>query len=88
MNKLQCATYTTMCDFSANELDKLFLNMELSEPKLNVGNPAPHVRLFATVGSPTDELVNEVNLALADGGNRVQQLEGGSGQMPSLSFPL
>ena len=75
-----------MYDFSDDELDQLFLKVELGEPELNIGNSVPHVRLFATVGSPTDELVNGANLALTEGGNGVQRPEGGSGQRPSR-FP-
>ena len=74
-----------MCDFSDDELDQLLLNVELGEPELNVGNPVPHVRLFVTVGSPTNEPVNRVNLALAERGNGVRQPEGGFGQRPSRS---
>ena len=75
----------TMCDFIHDELDQLFLNVELGDPELNVGNPIPHVRLFTTVGSPKDELVNRANLALVEGGNGVRWPEGVSGQRPSLS---
>ena len=76
--------YTTMCDFSDDELDQLFLNVELGEPELNAGNPVPHVRLFATVGSPTDEPVNGANRALAEGGNGEVLARG----PPSLPIPL
>ena len=74
-----------MCELTDDELDQLFLNVELGEPEKNVINLVPHIRLLATVGSPADEPKNGARLALAEGGNGVLQPEGGSGQRPSLS---
>ena len=71
-------------NFSDDELDLLFKNIELGEPDLN-HNSIPHVRLFVTVESPTCELVDRASLALTEGGNGVWRPEGGSGQRSSLS---
>ena len=47
-----------MCKFTYDELDQQFLDVEFGEPESNVINPVPHVRLLATVGSPTNEADN------------------------------
>ena len=68
-----------MCDLNDDELDQLFQHIELGEPDSN-DNCVPQVRLFATVGFPTEEPESGARLALPDGSNGVRRPEGGSGQ--------
>ena len=65
-----------MCEFTDDELDQLFLNVELGEPETNVVISIPHVRLLATVGSPTDEPDNRASLVLTKGGQRGMTVRG------------
>ena len=78
-----------------DELDELLQRVQLDEPDLDGGNNneaddselnLSQVPLFAAVGSPTDDSVDETSLALdTEGSNGERRPEGGPCQRPALS---
>ena len=70
--------------FTDSELDQLYENVALVKPDSNDNECSSQVRLFAAVGSPTDEPLGETTMVLAEGSNGDRRPEGGPYQGPSL----